>query len=221
MIRVLIFDLDGTLIDTMEIYAEAAADLWHRYYGISRDEARRLYLETSGLPFRDQLEVLFPGNPQNSTVAEEFENWKENVLERYIRLPEEIEALLCELKRDYKLVVSSNNLWRYVKKLTRNWPIDLALGFDGREFKKGPAHFEYLKKHFRVSGKEMLFIGDSLKDAELARKSGLFFVGVTKIFPPEKFRIVYPSCFTIGNLSELKEVLESNSFLSTPGLKGK
>ena len=221
MIRVLIFDLDGTLIDTMEIYAERAADLWHRYYGISRDTARRLYFETSGLPFREQLEVLFPRNPQNSQVAEEFEGWKKNVLERFAKLPEEVEALLRHLKREYKLAVSSNNLSIYVERLTRDWPVDLALGFDGREFKKGPAHFEYIKKHFGVSEKEMLFIGDSLRDAELARKSGLFFVGVTKIFPSENFRALYPSCFTIKGLSELREVLGSNFFLSPPRSKGK
>ena len=78
MIRLVIFDLDGTLIESMEEYAELAADLIRQHYGWPAEKAKKEYLRTSGLPFRDQLEILFPGSPLNPKIAEKFEkNWSE------------------------------------------------------------------------------------------------------------------------------------------------
>ena len=60
--QLLVFDLDGTLIDTMGDYADKAAALIRDHYGTPKDEARRRYFETSGVPFEQQLEQIFPGD---------------------------------------------------------------------------------------------------------------------------------------------------------------
>jgi hypothetical protein len=41
--------------------------------------AKKAYIETSGLPFRVQLEFLFPHDPKNLNVSMEFEEWKKNL----------------------------------------------------------------------------------------------------------------------------------------------
>ena len=56
----------------------SARSIWHS------TTARRLYLETSGIPFFQQLEVIFPNDPANAATAEEFERIK---LEGYFDEP--------------------------------------------------------------------------------------------------------------------------------------
>src|SRR5688572_17094982 len=60
--RVLLCDLDGTLIDTMPILADLATDVLAEVFGMRRDLARDMYLATSGLPFIRQLDFICPGD---------------------------------------------------------------------------------------------------------------------------------------------------------------
>jgi len=43
--KVVMFDLDGTLVDTMEHFADLAAELINQYYGVEWQLARRRYLK--------------------------------------------------------------------------------------------------------------------------------------------------------------------------------
>ena len=69
--QLLIFDLDGTLIDTMKAYADKAAALIFEHYGTPGDEAHRRCFETSGLPFEQQLEqmVFIGDSPNDARIA--------------------------------------------------------------------------------------------------------------------------------------------------------
>ncbi len=108
--KVVVFDFDGTLVDTMELYAERASELMEEYYGIPKDRAVKLYWETAGLAFKDQMEVLFPGNQNNVAVVELFEKWKSTII-KDVTLSEEAREVLFRLKTMGLIVaVSSNNI---------------------------------------------------------------------------------------------------------------
>jgi len=57
---VLLFDLDGTLLDDLGRISEVAADVMHATFGTPPDEARIHYLATTGMPFEAQLAQLYP-----------------------------------------------------------------------------------------------------------------------------------------------------------------
>ncbi len=213
--RLLIFDFDGTLVDSMGIYARKAGELISEHYGLSKEEARELYLKTSGLPFAEQLEILFPGNGKNREVAETFERWKEKVLHDLKPFPE-AEPLLRELKeRGYLVAVSSNNLHMYVQESVKGWKVrpHFVLGWDGGEFKKGEPHVRFLEKATSLPRESFLIVGDSPNDLKLARSSGIDFVALLRGFPEESFRSVDPSVKVIKSLTpeELLPILEEGS----------
>src|SRR5690349_24162511 len=74
--RAVLFDLDGTLIDTMQTFADVAAGVMVEHHGMDRATARAAYLTTSGIPFFKQLEVIAPGDARNAAAAAEFEREK-------------------------------------------------------------------------------------------------------------------------------------------------
>src|ERR1700710_2120778 len=74
--RVLLCDLDGTLIDSMPTLADLATEVMEKAYGTPRVLARELYLATCGLRFVRQLEEIYPGDRRNAVANEQFEGRK-------------------------------------------------------------------------------------------------------------------------------------------------
>ena len=75
-IRYIMFDFDGTLIDSMPFLENNAVSLLTKYYSFSKEEARKKYRDTTGLPFVQQMELIAPSNPLNPSVVERFEEMK-------------------------------------------------------------------------------------------------------------------------------------------------
>lgn len=57
---VVVFDLDGTILDDLNHISEVAADVMSTSFGTPVAEARIHYLATTGLPFEAQLAQLYP-----------------------------------------------------------------------------------------------------------------------------------------------------------------
>ncbi|MBM4389250.1 MAG: HAD family hydrolase, partial [Deltaproteobacteria bacterium] len=160
-------------------------------------------------PFFQQLELLFPGNSVNSASAEQFENMK---LEGFFneRLSGEVRETLAYLRgKGIFVAVSSNNFQELVEKFVKR---ENAVYFDevlgAREnFFKGKDHFDYMKERYYLNEHDILFIGDSLKDAEKAVSCGIAFVAKLGTFRQSDFRKLYPDVMTINSISDLKGIV--------------
>lgn len=208
--RALLFDFDGTLVDTMEGFADIAGEVIHQFHPeISFEEARRRYLETSGVPFFQQLEIILPGDPANSKKAAIFEETKKEGFFRST-FSEEVRFVITQLRERGILVgVSSNNFQYLIEQFIEREGLqfDIVLGFkDG--FEKGKHHFEYVLHHFQLKKDELTFVGDSLKDAEKAISNDISFIGLCGTFTKEQFLDKYPDIITINSLQELLEICE-------------
>lgn len=191
-IRLVVFDLDGTLVDSMDAFSHQASLLIEEHYGLERQVAKSRYLDTSGIPFEKQLATMFPADPRNTVVARLFEEWKiENHDAQEFR-PGALKTIR-ELKSLGILVaISSNNTQANVDRLIRRSPIELdaALGYRGGAFEKGTGHFCWLEENLGCSRSNTLFVGDSPNDCRIAKRCGVPFLGVTVTFPPTVFRQV-------------------------------
>ncbi|MCC6747498.1 MAG: HAD family hydrolase [Deltaproteobacteria bacterium] len=204
------FDLDGTLIDTMQGFGELASELIARDYGLPRDEGRARYRETSGLPFREQLEAIFPLDPRNDATATEYERRKRVHCDGVGMDDQTVRALEALRRAGCRLVVSSNAAQRFVDDFARSAavPFDAALGHSP-ELAKGPLHVQEACRRFGVTPREILFVGDSLHDARLAAESGVRFVGRLGTFSAEDFAAAFPRVPLVRSLDELVEVISS------------
>lgn len=183
------FDLDGTLIDTMQHFADLASELMEEHHGLELATARRRYLETSGIPLRQQLEVIFPGDPRNDRVSEIYEERKTSICLRAEMPPDTVSALERLQREGVRVVLSSNSAQHFVDELAARCPVrfDLTLGF-GDGLAKGEAHVAEVQRRLGIAPEQILFVGDSLKDGELAQRCKQRFVGVAGTFGPEDFQ---------------------------------
>src|SRR6266542_4793482 len=185
--KVLLCDLDGTLIDSMPALADLATEVIEDRYGTPRILARELYLATCGLPFVKQLEEIFPDDARNAEASAEFEARKPARCNA-IRMTADTRRAL-ERMRDMgvRVAVSSNNGTENVAAFARDagFKFDLVLGYGGG-LAKGRTHLDATSREFGASRQEMLFIGDSLHDGEIAEREGIPFVGIATTFSPDR-----------------------------------
>lgn len=199
-----IFDFDGTLVDSMGHFADLATDVIHDLYGTPRGIAREQYRQTSGLPFIEQVERIFPGDPRNRRAVVEYETAKaENYLEK--KPFPEARYVLTELReRDCTVAISSNNMPHLVEAYCAEYemPADIICGWSPG-FAKGRAHFDHILSGNGRNLVVSVFVGDSLRDAGEAASFGMDFIARSGTFTADEMRERDPFMPVVDSLSEL------------------
>lgn len=202
--RVVLCDLDGTLIDTMPVLADLATDVLFEMYGMERNLARDMYLTTCGLPFIKQLDAICPGDPRNQAASDRFEAAKPARCS-HAKLSADTRMALQEMRaHGIRIVVSSNNGTENVNTFIKHndFPFDLALGY-GNGLAKGKAHVDLAMSTFKVARQDLMFVGDSLHDGDIAELEGLRFVGVAGTFSRERFMVKFPKHPVVDRFSDI------------------
>jgi phosphoglycolate phosphatase len=212
VVRAVMFDLDGTLIDTMGGFADLAAEIMEARHGLVAAEGRRRYMETSGIPFRHQLEVIHPGHRENDAASDEFETRKRAVCDAAVMTAQTVAALERMQRTGIKVIVSSNSAQHFVDEFqTREaFRFDLVLGF-GNGLAKGKPHVDHTCERLGLGRDEILFCGDSLKDGELARACGIAFVGRLGTFTSDEFRRWDPAVRVVEDAHALAALLQEQA----------
>jgi phosphoglycolate phosphatase-like HAD superfamily hydrolase len=82
---VVVFDLDGTILDDLDLIAQVAADVLHTAFGTPPEEGRVHYLATTGMPFEAQLAQLYPTAPATLRAATARTFHQRKVTEAYAK----------------------------------------------------------------------------------------------------------------------------------------
>ncbi|MBD3191487.1 MAG: HAD hydrolase-like protein [Candidatus Heimdallarchaeota archaeon] len=208
MIKLITLDFDGTTANTMPTLEQIAVRLMTNHYSLEKAEAVEKYRMTTGLPFEQQIELLFPEEEQNQTVIAQFEKEK---IERIFDLPlfpDAKETINYLQNHNFLVAISSSTFQATIEEYCRlkGLEVDQILGY-AKGFEKGKDHFDFLMKKFNLTPEEIIYVGDSLKDCERAQGSNILFIAKIGMFSKEQFDSISESKLAIYSLSELKDLV--------------
>ncbi len=127
-----------------------------------------------------------------------------------MQMPAETRRALDVLRASgVRIVVSSNNGVDNVETFARgsDFGFDLTLGFGGG-LAKGRPHFDAVSRFFQIDRQQMLFVGDSLHDGEIAEREGVPFVALATTFSPERFMLRFPQVPVVRRFAALPDLLQ-------------
>ena len=203
-----IFDFDGTLADTMTFLTELAVGLISKNYNLPKNEAKSKYLATTGIDFAGQLDIIFPSHPKNTEVANTFEKRKREEVYDYPVFTEVIPILDFLREKGIKTFICSSTkqeiISRYCKLNNIDGLLDDYFGFKP-DFKKGD-QIDFVLKSYDLNPANVLFVGDSLRDADFAGEKNVGFMGLTRIFSESQFQ--EKGAQSVGSLTELMGLFE-------------
>ena len=189
-IRAVIFDFDGTVVNTMPFLIELAAKLMSENYNISQDAAKKRYLETSGMHFASQIALIFPDHPKNQEVVNTFESMKQESIFAHSVFPEIIPTVRYFSNQKIKTFVCSSSPQEIIERHTKAKKLDDL--FDGSfgykpGFGKGE-QIDFILQHHKLQPEEVLFVGDSLRDFDFVKDKKIQFIGIERIFERKDFQ---------------------------------
>lgn len=180
-----IFDLDGTLLNTLEDLADCVNHTMKVFGYPERtiDEVRRFVGNGIGLLVKRAVPD-YVDDEQYKTVFNEFKNYYTANCQVKTRPYDGILRLINELhQKGIKLAIVTNKNQMAVNELNKkyfNGIINVAVGDNGvRERKPSPEPIKEALKLLNSKAENTIYVGDSEVDVTTAKNAGLFGVCVT------------------------------------------
>ncbi len=184
MARAVLLDIDGTLIDSNALHAEA----WQRafdHFGVQADFDTVLHQIGKG---GDQLLPVFLSQAQQKEFGEEIQKWRKDLfmreyLSRIKPFPRVRDLVLAIQRTGKKIAIASSASGEELEKYKRIAHVEDLIeanttSEDAEESKPEPDIFAVALKRLKVSAEEALSVGDTPWDAIASGKIGVRTIGV-------------------------------------------
>ncbi len=186
ILRAIIFDMDGVLVDATEWHYEALNRALRIFgYEITREEHLHRY---NGLPTRVKLEMLTKEKGLPQALHKFINNLKQVYTGEEIKKQcrpsiEKIKMLRMLKEQNYKIAVCSNAIRSSVEQMLKSSDLFTYCDFylsneDVKHPKPSPEIYVETINHFQLQPEECLIIEDSPRGIESAKASGAYVMEV-------------------------------------------
>ncbi len=185
MKKLYIFDLDGTLLNTLDDLTNSVNFALKKYF--LQPKTKKETEKNIGNGVRVLIDVSVPSMLPPERKKEIFSVFQKYYAQHYNDTTKPYEGILSVVKTLKKegayLAVVSNKPDNLTQKLIKEHfgnAFDVICGLtDGMKKKPYPDTVEYVLRVLRIEKEDAVYIGDSEVDIETAQNAGLPFVGVS------------------------------------------
>lgn len=214
--KAIIFDLDGTLIDSLDDLADAVNRSLEYYEFPTHDNEAYKYFIGNGM-----YNLVKRALPQESRTNDNIDKCYKKAKEEYdecwavkTQLYPGISQLLDEItKRNLPMAILSNKPHEFtelvVDKYLHPWKFQIAWGArPDVPIKPDPTAANEIVSQLKMKPAEVLYLGDSKVDMETAKNAGLYGVGVLWGFRTADELLQYGAKKLIEKPAELLAIID-------------
>ena len=181
MIKAIIFDVDGVLIDSNEIIIEAYQKTAKKL-GLRIPSPQEL-VDLFGKPLEEMVKILWP-NANHEFYIKEF---RESFMDESLVIPP-VDGVVNTVKQlknlGFKLGIITGKIMFFTQKHLKEsgfdikWFDDISTFEITKEHKPDPEPLFYVMNKLNVKPEETLYVGDSKSDYECAKNAKVEYVAV-------------------------------------------
>jgi phosphoglycolate phosphatase len=179
MKKLLIFDMDGTLVDSSDVIANSINHI-RKHIGLET-MSKETILTNINDPKINGNNFFYNDTYFDDEMTQKFNKYYNENCIKDLKLFDGVDSLLKDLQKDYHLVIATNTPTSLAKKMLQYLQVShyfqLIVGSDMvQKPKPHPDMLLYILKNMNIQQKETLFIGDSKKDKLTANKANIDFI---------------------------------------------
>lgn len=211
----IVFDLDGTLLDTLEDIA-ISANFALVSLGFQAEE-REKYRYFVGEGVFKLFENIFASHPQTPELIQQavtlFEKHYTKQFNQNTKLYEGVSKMLSFLhKRNFKMAILSNKPDSFTKmcaiKYLRQWKFDVVFGArEGVPRKPHPRGALEISELLHVNPNDCYYLGDTMIDMKTANSAGMIAIGALWGFREENELREHGAKYLVQTPSEVIKLL--------------
>lgn len=220
--KLIIFDLDGTLIDSVPDLAASVNFMLSKLRRSTHatDEIRewvgngaQTLVKRALIGKKDFQEEQVNKNLYEQALPIFLESYEENLCE-HTYLFEGVKETLEDLKEQgYKMAIVTNKPYKFISPILKALEIaecfDLLLGADSLKTKKPSAEpLLHAMNHFKCNEKECVMVGDSKNDIIAANNANMQSIAVSYGYNYGEDISIHKPSVVIGHFSEILKLLE-------------
>ena len=221
MIKTILFDFDGTLINTNDVILASWQHTYEKYWGHRVDEAH--IIQFFGEPLRDTVSREFPQEDPDEVMSY-YREYQVSHAEQLVKIFDDIPELLRELKRKgYKLGIVTSRLRNSTEEYLKQFKIDrlfndMVTCDDTHIHKPNPAPILLALEKLHNERDEVIMVGDSPFDMKCANNAEVESVLVGWRITSDNGQLVddYEVDYEIDEPMQLIDLIESLNAFDDP-----
>ncbi len=210
---VILFDFDGTIMDSEQMIVGCFAYLFQKY-GDIKDFTKEVQQEVFGPPLRDELKKLFP-DQDTDQLMKDYTDFQKSLPGRHLvsTIPHVVDVLKELKKQGYVTAIVTSRLSEscetWVEDLEIEEYFDAIVGTERyRHSKPRPDGIIETCEILNVGHDSVVYIGDNVSDVQAGKNAGVYTIGfVTNEEKKEKIMNEKPNA-TIYDINELMKILD-------------
>ncbi len=220
LVRAVLFDWDGTLVNSLDVKIRNAGILFHQRFNLSPGQVEKAYRVHSGIPRRQLFDTILTDLGKSALNDEEFsllsqvfsDANRDTLQDRSIQglIPAATPLILEKLFQiGCLLFVSSSAATDEIKDIAGNLGLADYFFRSGGDifgshpgFNKGSQHVEYICASHNLGVDELVFVGDDPADIRLGQAAGVFTIARAGTYSSATLQTYKPDAI-IKSLDEL------------------